>query len=114
MSNIFDALQRAGLENAEAGSPKLSFATEVLEAAEQKLRESGTIVEQPPVFEQPSVFEQRPVFEQPASDDSFDSHPTAPFDDVSQCPVIPMSIPEGSRLVSLGQEGCLLYTSRCV
>jgi len=107
MSNIFDALQRAGLENAKAGSPKLSFATEVLEAAEQKLRESGTIVEQPPVFEQPSVFEQRPVFEQPASDDSFDSHPTAPFDDVSQCPVLPMSIPEGSRLVSLGQEGSL-------
>lgn len=95
MSNIFDALQRAGSENGEAGSPTLTMATELLELAEQKLRESGRIAE-------PS-----PVVEPPPADDSFDSQPSAPFDDVSRCPVLPIRVPEGSRLVSLEQEGSL-------
>lgn len=88
MSNIFDALQRAELENSGGGS-SLALATELLQAAEQKLRESETRVEQPAVG------------------DAFDSTPAAPLDEVERCPILPVSIREDSRLVSLGKEGSL-------
>ena len=90
MSNIFDALQRAEAENAGASSPSLSLATELLQAAELKMRESVLTEQQP-------------------SADAFDSNPPAPVspEGVEQCPVLPVSIREESRLVAVGKEGSL-------
>ena len=92
MSNIFDALQRAESEGSDLKSTTLALATELLEAAEQKRRDSGAIIE-PPASS--------------ASNDSVDSRPSAALDDLNRCPVLPVSIPTDSRLVSLGKEGSL-------
>src|ERR1700692_377707 len=92
MSNIFDALQRAELEGSGDHASTLSLATELLQAAERKLRDSGAIVEQAA---------------SPASEDAFDSAPSSPLGDLERCPVLPVSIHDESRLVSLGKEGSL-------
>src|ERR1039458_4632290 len=92
MSNIFDALQRAESERSDSKSSTLTLATELLEAAEQKLRDSGAILEPPA---------------RSASDPSLDSTPAAPLDELERCPILPVSISEDSRLVSLGKEGSL-------
>jgi capsular exopolysaccharide synthesis family protein len=92
MSNIFDALQRAELEGSGDHASTLTLATELLQAAERKLRESGAIVEQAA---------------SPTSEDAFDSAPSSPLGDLERCPVLPVSIHEESRLVSLGKEGSL-------
>ena len=92
MSNIFDALQRAESEGSDSKSSTLTLATELLQAAEQKLRDSGAILE-------PAVG--------PASDASLASTPAVPLDELDRCPVLPVSIREDSRLVSLGKEGSL-------
>jgi capsular exopolysaccharide synthesis family protein len=89
MSNIFDALQRAELENSGSEGPTLTLASELLQAAEQKLRYSA------------------PIVEQPAHRDAFDSDPAAPLEDLERCPVLAVSLGEDSRLVSLGKEGSL-------
>src|ERR1700676_1526598 len=91
MSNIFDALQRAEAENAGAEGPGLSLATELLRSAELKLRESAPTLEQ-----QPSV-------------DAFDANPPEPVstEDVERFPVVPVSIREESRLVSVAEERSL-------
>ena len=106
MSNIFDALQRAESENAGAESPTFSLATELLQVAERKMRESALNVEQLGTEERPTV-------------DSLDSNApaAAPTEDVERedleredlerCPVLPVSIREESRLVSVGKEGSL-------
>ena len=92
MSNIFDALQRAESEGSDGKNSTLTLATELLQAAEQKLRDSGAILEPPA---------------SPASDDSVDPTPSGPLDELDRCPVLPVSIREDSRLVSLGKEGSL-------
>jgi capsular exopolysaccharide synthesis family protein len=51
MSNIFDALQRAEAESSGTESPRFSLATELLQAAERKMREAG--VSQPQARVQP-------------------------------------------------------------
>ena len=91
MSNIFDALQRAEAESAGAGGLDLSLATELLRSAERKMRESALVVEQ-----QPKI-------------DAFDANPPAPTspDGLDGCPVLPISIPEESRLVAVAEEGSL-------
>jgi capsular exopolysaccharide synthesis family protein len=89
MSNIFDALQRAELENSGAEGPTLTIATELLQAAEQKLRDSGVVIDQPVLG------------------DAFDSDPAAPVEDMERCPVLSVNIQDESRLVSLGKEGSL-------
>jgi capsular exopolysaccharide synthesis family protein len=89
MSNIFDALQRAELENSGSEGPTLALASELLQAAEQKLRDFA-----------PSV-------EQPAHRDAFDSDPAAPLEDLERCPVLAVSLRDDSRLVSLGKEASL-------
>ena len=89
MSNIFDALQRAELENSGSEGLTLTLASELLQAAEQKLRDSA------------------PIVEQPAHRDAFDSDPAAPLEDLERCPVLAVSLREDSRLVSLGKEGSL-------
>ena len=90
MSNIFDALQRAEAENAGVEGPGLALATELLRSAEQKMRGSALNAGQ-----QPSV-------------DAFDAHPPAPAtEDMERCPVLPVSIRQESRLVSIAEEGSL-------
>lgn len=89
MSNIFDALQRAELENSGSEGPTLALASELLQAAEQKLRDSA------------------PIAEQPANRDAFDTDPAAPLEDLERCPVLAVSLRQDSRLVSLGKEGSL-------
>jgi capsular exopolysaccharide synthesis family protein len=91
MSNIFDALQRAEGENVADHASGLLLATELLQAAEQKMRRSALSVEQPPRFE------------------SFDANPPAPAstEDLERCPVLPVSIRDESRLVSVAAEGSL-------
>ena len=92
MSNIFDALQRAESERSDGRTSTLTLATELLQAAEQKLRDSGTIIEPPAVR---------------TGDDSIAPNPSTLADELGQCPVLPISIPQESRLVSLGKEGSL-------
>jgi protein-tyrosine kinase len=91
MSNIFDALQRAELENSGDETSTLALATELLQAAEQKLRDSNSIIE-PPTNR--------------AGDDAVESRPS-PGLDLQRYPVLPVRIQEQSRLVSLGKEGSL-------
>src|ERR1700735_859545 len=89
MSNIFDALQRAELENSGSEGPTLALASELLQAAEQKLRDSAAVPEKP------------------ANRDAFDSDPAAPLEDLEHCPVLPVSLGDDSRLVSVVKEGSL-------
>jgi capsular exopolysaccharide synthesis family protein len=87
------------LEGSGENTSTLTLATELLQAAEQKLRDSG-----------PTLRDSAPIVEEPARearDDSFDSIPPAPLDDLDRCPVLPVLIREDSRLVSLGKEGSL-------
>jgi capsular exopolysaccharide synthesis family protein len=89
MSNIFDALQRAELENSGSEGPTLALASELLQAAEQKLRDSDAVPKQP------------------ANRDAFDTDPAAPLEDLEHCPVLPVSLRDDSRLVSVVKEGSL-------
>ena len=91
MSNIFDALQRAEGGNAGADGSGLLLATELLQVAEQKIRGSALSVEQ-----QSSI-------------EAFDADPPtrASTEDLERCPVLAVSIPDESRLVSLAEEGSL-------
>jgi capsular exopolysaccharide synthesis family protein len=91
MSNIFEALQRSESEIAGTNSPTFSLATELLQAAEQKMRGSALSVEQHPSIE------------------AFDAAPPAPAstEDLERCPVLPLSIRDESRLVSVAEEGSL-------
>lgn len=105
MSNIFDALQRSELERSDGNSSTLSLATELLEAAEQKMRGSGALVEEQicrtslETVDSPSA--------SPAGVGPLDPPAATRLDDLDRCPVLPVSIPPDSRLVSLGQEGSL-------
>jgi capsular exopolysaccharide synthesis family protein len=91
MSNIFDALQRAEGGSAAADGSGLLLATELLQAAEQKMRGSALGVEQQP------------------SNESFDTDPPTPAstEDIERCPVLAVSIRNESRLVSVAEEGSL-------
>lgn len=90
MSNIFDALQRVEAENGGAERSSLTLATELLQAAELRMR--GSVLTEP----QPSV-------------DAFDANPPAPTSPqgLDQCPVLPISIREESRLVAVAEDGSL-------
>ncbi|MGC2647773.1 MAG: hypothetical protein WA261_15945, partial [Candidatus Sulfotelmatobacter sp.] len=81
MSNIFDALQRAELENSGRNGPSLAVASELLQEAEQKLRASGTLIEPPPP--PPTVT---------VTADAFDVDPAAPLEDLERCPVLSVAI----------------------
>jgi len=91
MSRIFDALQRAESESAGNGNgnSKFSVATELLRAAEDKMRQDGG-------------FEQRT-----ARVESADATSPASSEFLEQCPVLPVFIPQESRLVAVGKEGSL-------
>jgi len=92
MSNIFDALQRAESETGASNlsNSSLALATELLQAAELKMRGSA-------------LAEQLPKVE------AFDANPPAPTspDGLDRCPLLAAPIPEDSRLVSVAEEGSL-------
>lgn len=88
MSRIFDALQRAESETGN-GESTFSVATELLRAAEEKMR-LGNAIE-----------------ERPARVESVETAQPAAGDFLEQCPVLPVSIPQESRLVAVGKEGSL-------
>jgi capsular exopolysaccharide synthesis family protein len=88
MSRIFDALQRVESETGN-GNSTFSVATELLQAAEAKMRLGYTIEEVPARIE------------------SVETTPSASSDFLEHCPVLPVSITEQSRLVAVGKEGSL-------
>src|SRR5260370_41818794 len=100
MSNIFDALQRAESEGSEGKGSALTLATELLQAAEQKLRDSSVIVEPRATSASEDSFAIVEPPANPASGDSFDPTPSALLGELDRCPVLPGSIREDSRLVS--------------
>lgn len=98
MSHIFDALQRAESESSGSEGPTISLATELLQAAERKIREAGAMV----------AAQTNGIDELCASADSSNAIPTAfPFGDLERCPVLQVSIPQESHLVSAGKEESL-------
>ncbi len=119
MSHIFDALQRAESESTGAESPRFSLATELLQAAEQKIRETAAgnqhaqVESSSPVSatELLQAAEQRMHetavgTQQPTA--SSDPTPAAsPFGDLERCPVLQVSIPQDTRLVVVGKEESL-------
>jgi len=97
MSHIFDALQRSEAESSGAERPTFSLATELLQAAERKMREAGVIGESHPAA----------IGELRASADAVDSLPSTSCEGLERCPALPVSIPDESRLVSVGREASL-------
>jgi len=103
MSNIFDALQRAESESSGSENPRFSLATELLQAAEQKMREAGA--SQPASRAESSSLssatellrdaEQKmrsSIGNQPARVESIEPAPVASsFDDLERCPVLQVS-----------------------
>lgn len=98
MSHIFDALQRSESELSGTEAASFSLATELLQAAEEKMR---VAVAQPPV-----------AAKEPAAVGSKPDHSTddqAPFFpvDLQQCPSLSVAVPTDSRLVSIEKEESL-------
>jgi capsular exopolysaccharide synthesis family protein len=120
MSNIFDALQRAESESAGAESPRFSVATELLQAVEQKVREAGANKQQTwgessgPVSAaellqaaEQKVRESEEGKRDARAESSDPSLPVSSADGLERCPVLQVSIPQDSRLVSVGKEESL-------
>jgi capsular exopolysaccharide synthesis family protein len=119
MSHIFDALQRAEAESTGAKSPTFSLVTELLEAAEQKMQGATAVEEQPEPKMQTAtaVAEQsaravmepraRAIVEPRVHVDSFATRPLTTFEDLEQCPVLTVSVPEESHLVAVDKEESL-------
>ena len=120
MSHIFDALQRAESESAGADSPRFSLATELLQAAEEKMREAAAGKEHAQVeasgpssateLMQAAELKVREseTGKRDARAESVDLAPApSSFDDLEQCPVLQVSIPQDTRLVSVGKEESL-------
>lgn len=120
MSHIFDALQRAESESAGADSPRFSLATELLQAAEEKMREAAAGKEHAQVeASDPSSatellqaaelkVHESETGKRDARAPSIDLAPApSSFDDLEQCPVLQVSIPHDTRLVSVGKEESL-------
>ena len=111
MSHIFDALQRSESERTGTEVSSFSLATELLQAAEEKMRTAGTNA--PAVAtevdrsgaDRPST--DRPSTDRPSTDRfSADQNPLFPVD-LEQCPCLSVSIPTASRLVSIEKEESL-------
>ncbi|MFZ0868420.1 MAG: CpsD/CapB family tyrosine-protein kinase [Candidatus Sulfotelmatobacter sp.] len=120
MSHIFDALQRTESESSGTESPAFSLATELLQAAEQKMREASAGQPQSRVQSSDTISatgvlqaaEQRMgenvVVTQHAQAASPGSTSVdSPFGDLERCPVLQVSIPQDTRLVVVGKEESL-------
>jgi capsular exopolysaccharide synthesis family protein len=98
MSHIFDALQRSESERSGTEAPSFSLATELLQAAEEKMRVAATVEPVPAIpsaipapVEVPSISEPNPFF---------------PVD-LERCPCLSPLITPDSRLVSVEKEESL-------
>lgn len=91
MSHIFDALQRSESETSGSKGSSFALATELLQAAEEKMRAADRNV--------PAV---APEVDGRSSDPS----PSFPVG-LEQCPTLSVSIPADSRLVSIEKEESL-------
>ena len=127
MSRIFDALQRSESEGAEAGNSSFSVATELLEAAEQKLRLGSVAAERSARDakspgqsglgrnglgqnggEQNGAGHGDALYPVSAlANATGDSIAPATVEFLEQCPVLPVFIQAESRLVAVGKEGSL-------
>ena len=105
MSHIFDALQRAESEKNGAERSTFSLATELLEAAEQKMQAASAIAELPAHTNGDQ--HAAAVSEQAAPADSFAAQPLAISEALQRCPVLKVSIPEESHLVAVDKEESL-------
>ncbi len=85
MSHIFDALQRSESERSGCEPSSFSIATELLQAADEKMRSADGQERSSP----------------------FDQNPPPPSDLLDQCPCLPVVIAPDSRLVSIAKEGSL-------
>jgi capsular exopolysaccharide synthesis family protein len=85
MSHIFDALQRSEAEGSGSEPSSLNVATELLQAAEEKMRAA----------------------DKGARERSLSPSPSESFDRLDQCPTLPVIVPPNSRLVSIGKEQSL-------
>jgi capsular exopolysaccharide synthesis family protein len=94
MSHIFDALQRSESERSGTDVSSFSAATELLQAAEEKMRAADRADRTVPV----------PAREGEGS--SFEPSPLFPAG-LEQCPTLSVSIPADSRLVSVEKEESL-------
>jgi capsular exopolysaccharide synthesis family protein len=116
MSHIFDALQRAEAESTGAKRPTFSLATELLEAAEQKMQAAGGCgaarTEDAGSHGGRGAARTEnaaatAVMEQPVRADSFATRSSGTFEDLEQCPVLAVSVPEESHLVAVDKEESL-------
>ncbi len=90
MSRVFDALQRSESETSGKETPAYSVATELLQAAERKIRAAGTNGK-------------------PEAIPADASEPSLPpsFDDLERYPVLPIRIPPENHLVAVAKEQSL-------
>jgi capsular exopolysaccharide synthesis family protein len=91
MSHIFDALQRSESESAGSKGSSFALATELLQAAEEKMRAADRNV---------------PATAPEVDGRSFEPSPSFPTG-LEQCPCLSVSIPADSRLVSIEKEESL-------
>jgi capsular exopolysaccharide synthesis family protein len=91
MSHIFDALQRSESERSGTETSSFSLATELLQAAEEKMRAADRNV---------------PAAVAEVDGRSFEAAPSFPIG-LEQCPSLSVSIPADSRLVSIEKEESL-------
>jgi len=96
MSHIFDALQRSESERTGTEVSSFSLATELLQAAEEKMRTAGTN----------GQVVASEADRSSADHSSSDQNPLFPVD-LEQCPRLSVSIPSDSRLVSIEKEESL-------
>ncbi len=102
MSHIFDALQRSESELSGTEVSSFSIATELLQAAEEKMRVA--------VAKEPAVAKAAAVVVKEAGNEPDHSHsdqdPFFPVD-LQQCPCLSVAVPTDSRLVSIEKEESL-------
>jgi capsular exopolysaccharide synthesis family protein len=99
MSHIFDALQRSEAERSGAEPSSFALATELLQAAEEKMRAQD--LSQSAVEEQPLSFEAAPAPPPYVVDAPGVGDPLSQFESV------PVIIPADNRLVSISREESL-------
>jgi len=99
MSHIFDALQRSESELSGSEASSFEMATELLQAAEEKMRAADR---QGPA----AVASADRALETVADPSRVDPNPSFPAD-LERCPCLSVSIPTESRLVSVEKEESL-------
>jgi capsular exopolysaccharide synthesis family protein len=111
MSHIFDALQRSESERTGTEVSSFSLATELLQAAEEKMRTAGTNGAAV-ANEVDRAISDRPTSDRSISDHSISDHsssgqqPSFPVD-LEQFPCLSVAVPNQSRLVSVDKEESL-------